>query len=478
MNLLVKNSLYKLLLNLFNLGIPLIIGPYALRVLGSKTMGNIYHVESIFNYFFILSSFGLYQHGIRELSIVKGNKDTLKDRFTSLTIISILASIFTLLVYIVFIYTNYVNTNNYTLFMIYSGNIVANMIYVEWAVEALEDYRFITIKTILVKTIYLICLVMIIKNPQQSSLYALLWVLNCLINNLISYIYIIKKIGFRFKNIAIKKHLKPLLIIVFMANVNTLFTQIDRVMLGTYSAINEVSYYVLPQSIMSSINALLLSFVAVTVPRLNFQFYNSKNDYLNLLHKNIKVIMYIIMPLVVGLFITANKVVVLYGGAEFAKSTATMKIFSIYLLTLIIEYIFTNQIMYVHRKENILMFYILTAGIFNFIANIILIYIGLFNYNTAIFTTLLANIILITLEYIYIRNKLKIELHLHRILDLKILIALLSFIIVNEIIDYFLKNIIISSITVVFICASIYISVLICDKEISKEIKSILKNKK
>ena len=68
MNSITKNSIYKLTLNLFNLGIPLVIGPYAMRVLGANTMGQIYYSETIYNYFLILSSFGLYQYGIRELS--------------------------------------------------------------------------------------------------------------------------------------------------------------------------------------------------------------------------------------------------------------------------------------------------------------------------------------------------------------------------------------------------------------------------
>ena len=48
-----KNIFFKLLLNIFNLIIPILIGPYALRVLGPENMGIVNFSQTIYGYFYI-----------------------------------------------------------------------------------------------------------------------------------------------------------------------------------------------------------------------------------------------------------------------------------------------------------------------------------------------------------------------------------------------------------------------------------------
>ena len=52
-----KNVIAKFTLSLFNLIVPILIGPYVLRKLGPDNMGIIDYTQSIFSYFFIFASF-------------------------------------------------------------------------------------------------------------------------------------------------------------------------------------------------------------------------------------------------------------------------------------------------------------------------------------------------------------------------------------------------------------------------------------
>lgn len=49
-----KNAFYKIALNFFNLIVPVIIGAYVYRTLGSHAIGSIKYGETIFNYFLFL----------------------------------------------------------------------------------------------------------------------------------------------------------------------------------------------------------------------------------------------------------------------------------------------------------------------------------------------------------------------------------------------------------------------------------------
>lgn len=93
---LVSNIFYKILLNTFNIILPILVGPYAYRTLGVDSMGTVNFSETIFNYFFIFAVFGVYQYGLREISLVKNDKKKVSQLFTNLYVINFTTSILAL----------------------------------------------------------------------------------------------------------------------------------------------------------------------------------------------------------------------------------------------------------------------------------------------------------------------------------------------------------------------------------------------
>lgn len=69
-----RNIIFKFLLNTFNVVIPIIIGPYTLRIFGPDLIGVINYSQTIYGYFFIFAGFGAYQYGLREISRVRDDK--------------------------------------------------------------------------------------------------------------------------------------------------------------------------------------------------------------------------------------------------------------------------------------------------------------------------------------------------------------------------------------------------------------------
>lgn len=480
MSSLSKNAIFKFTLNIFNILIPFIIGPYALRVLGSDNMSKIFYSQSIFEYFFIFSCFGIYQYGIRELSSVKNNKVKLSQTFTSLLIISVLASTITLVVFFIFINQKFKGQVEFTILSILSINIVSNMIYVEWAIEALENYKFITIEAIIVKSIYVILLLTMVKNPENFNTYLFLLVFSSIANNFISFIYISSKIKFNFNKIRIKKHIAPLLIVLLMANVNTLFTQLDKVFIGTFCTnILFISYFTIPQGIIATINKLLQSLLVVTIPKLSYTLnLGRKEEYEKIINKNNKIFFTLLIPIVFGVFTIADKIILIYAGAEYIDSIFTMRLFAIYLFTLGIEYILTNQVMYINKKEKLLFVFISISGISNLILKIILVNFRVLNPNTAIITTIIANIILIALEYFYIRKYLKIRYSVFDKYFGKTILVCSLFILISIVINLININMLIQTILIISICTFIYFWFIFkCNKETIKLLKELIKRK-
>ena len=127
-----KNIFFKLLLNIFNLIIPILIGPYALRVLGPENMGTVNFSQTIYGYFYIFAGFGVYQYGLREVSRVRDNKEKLSSVFTNLFIFTLITNIITVAIYVIFIHNSYYGSQTYVACMIMTFNLVANVFYIEW----------------------------------------------------------------------------------------------------------------------------------------------------------------------------------------------------------------------------------------------------------------------------------------------------------------------------------------------------------
>ncbi|MEG2347721.1 MAG: oligosaccharide flippase family protein, partial [Cetobacterium sp.] len=138
---LLKNFVYKITLNLFNVFLPLLTIPYIYRLFEPKIMGEIEFTQSIMNYFFIFAGFGIYTYGLREVSKVRDNKTEIEKLFSELFLISTLSSILVLFIYLGYIYFEF-NSDILlkNLLLINSISIFSCIFYIEWINEAFENY--------------------------------------------------------------------------------------------------------------------------------------------------------------------------------------------------------------------------------------------------------------------------------------------------------------------------------------------------
>jgi len=155
-NSLTKSAVYKFTLNFFNVILPVIIGPYILRVLGPTSLGKAQFALNIVSYFLLFASFGVYQYGLREVSKCKDDKEKLDQLFSNLFIIKVITSVITIIVFVIFINYKFKGGDIYFVLLINVFEYVSNAFFVEWVTEGLEQFEFITKKTIVIRTLYAI----------------------------------------------------------------------------------------------------------------------------------------------------------------------------------------------------------------------------------------------------------------------------------------------------------------------------------
>ncbi|WP_394234974.1 oligosaccharide flippase family protein [Niallia oryzisoli] len=466
-----KNMLYKITLNAFNLILPILVGPYVNRVLGAESIGKVQFVESIYAYFLIFATFGVYQYGLREISRIKDDKQKVSQLFTSLFTIGLVTSLAALLCYAGVSYFGYGDESIFPILMIFGFNFIANIFMVEWVNEAMENYDFITIKTVIVRIVYVILIFAMVNSSDNYIEYAMLLVLATVLNNIVSFIYIKRKIKFDFSNITIVEHLKPLFVVVVFANGNVLFTLLDRLMLGQFNNPRDVSFYVIPQQIMGIINTLMLSIIQVSLPRLSYVLgSNDEKSYHILLNNISKVYFSLLFPASAGIFVLSDVAVLIYGGQDFIGASTALSLFAFYMIVLGIDFILANQVIYVKKKENVLIKLVFISGFINVLFKVALLFMDKLTPATAVFTTAIATLILILLEYGYIKRYIKIDFKLFEWAKMKYLVYSLLFIPIAYFIRQYVSNPIPLFITIGITCSVIYGIILLVTKDIVVQI--------
>lgn len=430
----VKNSLYKGLLNLLNMVIPIIVTPYIYRVLSPSAMGDYDYANTIYSYFNLLGLLGIVTYGIRELSRNRDNQDYVKRTYSTLFSIGIISNFICFLIFTAFSYIAFHDNSSMSiLLIILSLNLISNFFNTEWINEAFEDFRFIAIKTAIVRLIYVACIFIFIKGSEDLWKYALIVVISNFLNYIISFFYSQKYtkfsvFSFSFELTTIKKVLPFLFFILLLENSGMLYTYLDRIMLGIYSSHENVAYYSVGQRIMEICRALLITITYVSLPRLSY--YLGKNDklYYENLNKLYSTIMMLCIPLAVGLCVTSENIVLLFAGAQYTESTIPLMIFSARVVLLMVEGVTAQQVLFLHRKEKLVALINIIFGLLNLILNFVLVKLGLFTPTMAISTTLLVEIGVIMTEIVYIKKKYNIDICIFSKKNLKYITISLLFI--------------------------------------------------
>lgn len=297
-----RNTVFKLLLNICNIIVPILVGPYITRVLDKEVYGTYNAANAAFAIFLSIGSLGLYNYGMREISRVRDNKAAADKLFSELLVISLISNAVVSAVYIAYALLTTAGTIT-LLYVLFAIQFVGNAVYIEWVNEALENYRFITVKTVIVRALYVAAMFLFVRKGSDLLPYTLILSLTYTVNCLASFFYVSRKIRISFHGLRLLPHLRPLLIVFIIMNVSVLFTQIDKIMLGHFVGEVAVSVYQIPHYIMSMIYSLAVAVAAVSMPRLSNVLHAEGPDAFLRLHRNVsRSFLFLLFPACVGVF--------------------------------------------------------------------------------------------------------------------------------------------------------------------------------
>lgn len=376
------------ILNLINTGtqmlFPLITFPYVCRVIEADGIGQINFFQSIISYISLFTCLGIPMYAIRE--IARDRSDVVQMNRTAMEIL-LLHSMLTLVGYaivaILCLTVPQIQVN-IPLFLILSLTIFFTAIGCEWFYQGIEDFKYITIRGLIIKTVSVVLLFIFVKSKTDLLYYGCYTVFGVLGGNIFNFFRLRKYIhreNIIFSELHIKRHIKPVLKVFSFSVVTSIYLQLNTVLLGFLKNALAVGYFAAATKVMQMLLTMSACLGSVMMPRASHLIAENREDEFNrLIQKSYDFTLAIALPMTIGLIFCAPSLITALCGLKFEHSILPSQIIAPIILMVAISNVFGIQVLFPKGKINVVTLCCGIGAVADLILNLCLIpffsYIG------------------------------------------------------------------------------------------------------
>ena len=322
------NFIMNAILTMSSFIFPLITFPYVSRVLLPAGTGKVSFAASVVAYFSLFAQLGIPVYGIRACAKVREDREQLTRTVHELLMLNLFMSLlsYTLLL-LAIIFIPWLKEDR-TLIVIVSLKIILTAIGMEWLYKALEQYTYITVRSLIFKVIAVILMFLLVHEEKDYVIYGVITIFAASASNIFNLLYAHKYISFAsVGNYNLKRHFKPVFVFFTMACAATVYTNLDTIMLGVMSSDEEVGYYNAAVKIKNILVSIVASVGTVLLPRTSY--YIEKGDlgeFQRICKKAMHFTVLIGIPLFLFFSIFAKEGILCLSGNAYSGSVLPMQI--------------------------------------------------------------------------------------------------------------------------------------------------------
>lgn len=370
-----KNFAYSSILTASNYIFPLITYPYVSRVLGVSNIGICNFVDSIVHYFILFSMMGIAATGIREIASNKINQGKLNKTFTNLLCLNGLFTLLAAFIMVVMMYTIPKFIEYRDLLWIGVLKLIANSLLFEWFYKGLEDFKYITNRTLVVKCLYVVSVFVFVRNADDYDIFFLLMTLMIVVNAIINFIHCRKFVSIvKLNEINIQPYLKPFLIIGCYLILTSFYTSFNVAYLGFVSDSTEVGYYTTATKLFTIILAVFSAFTGVMLPRMSALRSEGKmKEFVTLINKSVSALIAFSVPAILLFTIFSPDIISLFAGKGYEGAILPARIVMPLIFVVGYEQILVLQILMPLKKDKAIFINSILGATFGIILNIAIV---------------------------------------------------------------------------------------------------------
>lgn len=366
---LILNAAYQLL----KIALPLITVPYLSRVIGSSGIGDYSFTYTVADYFVLFGLLGLNQYGNREIARVRDDRKLKSRTFCSIYATQLLFSGLVLVVYSIWAFAQ---NGDYRLYsLIWLWWVASDLIDVNWFFFGMEEFKITVIRNTVLKFVSLACILLFVRTEHDVWIYCLITSLNLFVSCVVLWPFLLKQVDFARPKISeIAAHIKPNFMLFIPVVAISLYTQMDKILLGIFADSSQVGLYDYSEKLSKIPLALISALSTVMLPRMSNVLARGETEkaerYLNL---SFSVAVVIGCCFAFGISGVANEFVPVFFGSGWEQCATLMPILAVIIPLIAVSNVLGVQCLIPNGRDKAYTVSVVVGAIVNVLLNVLLI---------------------------------------------------------------------------------------------------------
>lgn len=322
-----KNTFFNFLLTFSSILFPLVSMPYISRVLNIQDIGMVNKGMAFCSFFCNIFSFGLAVYGARQIARVRDNEKLLNETFSTVFVAHILATILGLFFYYFYILIFLQDDVTCKIYFIFSFLFAVQPFSIDWLYAGLEEFKYISLRSILVKLFMLLSLFIFVKNKTDFYIYAVLYVCAQGLNAGFNMVNARKFVKLTLKSLPVFKVIWDAKFFYFQPLVAVCYQNINQLILGSNA--EELALFVRASTLSSIIGTCIGPIMSAVKPRIDNGITADNDGYKKYIDFSFDFVSLIIWPLGFGIAAVSENVMYLFGGESFSIGYPVLMILGI-----------------------------------------------------------------------------------------------------------------------------------------------------
>ena len=369
------NFIMNVILTASTMIFPLVTFPYISRILLPAGVGKVNFATSVVSYFSMIAMLGVPTYGVRACAQVRDSREELSRTVQEILLINIIMGSIMYAFYFLALWNVPRLRSDATLFYVMSTTIFFNVIGVEWLYKGLEQYSYITARSIVFKFIGLLLMFIFVKAKEDYVIYGAITIVAGVGSNILNFFNLRKYIDLRpAGRYCLQRHLKAVMVFFLMSVATTIYTNLDTVMLGFMKDDIEVGYYTAAVKVKTILVSFVTALSTVLLPRVSYYVEHSlQEEFIKVSRKALNFVVVAAVPVTIYFILYAQEAILLLSGKDFDNAVLPMQIIMPTVLFIGITNVLGIQILVPLGKEKLVFYSVLIGAIVDLRINIICI---------------------------------------------------------------------------------------------------------
>lgn len=401
-----KNYIYNASYQVLTLITPLITTPYLSRVLGADGIGVYSFTASIVAYFTMFAALGTLTYGNREISYLQDDRKARTQMFWEIELLSIITTLISLVAYIFFIL--FFAQDYQVFFWIQIFSLLTIVADVTWLLQGMEEFGKIVGRNIFFKVLSVAYVFIFVNSKEDLILHVGGNVIFSFLIQASVWLYVPKYVDLPdWKSLRPLRHLKGTIALFIPTIAISIYTVLDKTMIGVFSNAYENGYYEQALNLSKTVLTLVTSLGAVMIPRIGY-YYNKgeQEEVKTLLYQSYRFVWFLGIPLCFGLMGISGNVVPWFYGDGFMKLTILLPILSLLIPIIGLSNVTGMQYLITTKREHLLTKSVVIGAVVNFLCNLYLI--PRWSSIGAVIASVIAETVITTVQFIFVRKEISI----------------------------------------------------------------------